>query len=343
MSSFLRGLLGAASAFTLSLGVAPGSAQVPPPPVSRPPADPSQAVQAPAAQPPDARQLAADLRRRYAELNRIPTRLTQNFQARTRAVGQEDVATTGTLVTYQLGPYAKTVMTNSAMARSSEAGATDRLVGAVASSFEWLRTPEGIQFRFLPEATGTAPPFTMNLTAAQLDQDPQLKALLLDPLATLRTFERLAEAGARVRIEALAGVPVFVLATRDPIELAPGMSAQLTFWISPTSMLVIRMDAAFAVTGADTGGSKTPAFVDFMSDFSYAFDVLIPPGFFVLAPVPPNAARPATVAPRAAAPMAAAPGAQPPPDAAGAQTTAPTTRVIDPMSTIKSNRDFLLR
>src|SRR6185436_19096784 len=75
---------------------------------SQPPPPPAAAM--PAAAPGDASALVARLKQRYQELNSVPVRLTEVFQTRTRSLGNQDVTATGTLITYQLGENARSVL-----------------------------------------------------------------------------------------------------------------------------------------------------------------------------------------------------------------------------------------
>jgi len=246
----------------------------------------------------DAASLLARVKQRYTDLNPLPIRLNQRFQTVTRAAHQEDVFTNGTFITYQQGPNERTVLTTSVLGRTGEVGATVGYHGPAVGRLEWLRTPAGLQIQYqpVPSGTDTPPVSTLHVPAETLD--PQLRALTTDPLATLQTFDLTAASNPSFRLQYLNGVEKYVVTTRDPVQIAPGVLADLQFWIGKESLLVDRMVSTFEIRLPE---QSTTTFIDFLGDFTYEFDALIPDGFFVLPPAEQEAPRsPSQVAPAAA-------------------------------------------
>jgi hypothetical protein len=222
------------------------------------------------------------VKQRYTELNPIPIRLIQTFQTVTRAIGDQDVSSTGTFVTFQQGQNARTVLITSTLNRPPQVGMTAGYSGAAVGRLEWLRTAEGIQIQFEPVPSGPQDhPQVRTFQVSTQSLDPQLRALVSDPLATLQTFDVVSGSNPSIRQEYLNGVEEYVITTRDPIEIAPGVRADLQFWIGMKSLLVDRMSATFEIKLPE---QATASFIDFVSDFRYEFNVAIPAGFFVLPP-----------------------------------------------------------
>jgi hypothetical protein len=239
-------------------------------------------VNAPPGQSNDPGAVLGRVKQRYTDLNPLPIRLIQTYQTLTRTAGDEDVSSTGTLVTYQQGLNERTVLITSTLNRPPQIGMTTGYSGAAVGRLEWLRTADGIQIQFQPVASGPQDhPQVTTFQVSSQTLDPQLRALMSDPLATLQTFDIVAGSNPSIREEYLNGVEEYVITTRDPVELSPGVRADLQFWIGMKSFLVDRMSATFQIKLPE---QTTSTFVDFVSDFRYEFNVAIPAGFFVLPP-----------------------------------------------------------
>jgi len=275
----------------------PARGQTPPAPGQTPPA----VASAQSGQMKDAASVLARVKQRYTDLNPLPIRLNQRFETVTRAAHQEDVTTYGTFITYQQGPNERTVLVNSVLGRPGEVGATAGYSGAAVGRLEWLRTANGLQIQYQPVPSGpqdNPPVTTIDMPAEGLD--PQLRAVSTDPLATLQTFDLAAASNPSFRLQYLNGVEKYVIATHDPVQIAPGVLADLQFWIGKESLLVDRMVSTFEIRLPE---QTTTTFIDFLADFTYEFDALIPAGFFVLPPPDQQAPRiPSSMTAPAAAP-----------------------------------------